>query len=179
MSGGARRGAGLGALLADGVVEGVGHAQWVFTVPEMLRFLCRQRELLGDLSRLAHETVGELMAAAAGEQTLTPGMVSVIQTDEENVRRGGVLLRDGKLDRIKHATVEADYEDNGLYHRSLVAKVETEGGETLEIHGTVKGFIPLRNRREGLTTHIGEGMTEWKLGDRTGYGLAEFLRQVE
>jgi hypothetical protein len=106
-------------------------------------------------------------------------MVSVIQTDEENVRRGGVLLRDGKLDRIKHATVEAEYEDNGLYHRSLVAKVETEGGETLEIHGTVKGFIPLRNRREGLTTHIGEGMTEWKLGDRTGYGLAEFLRQVE
>jgi hypothetical protein len=29
-----------------------------------------------------------------------------------------------------------------------------------------------------MTTHIGEGMTEWKLGDRTGYGLAEFLRQI-
>jgi hypothetical protein len=105
-------------------------------------------------------------------------MVSVIQSDSANVRRGGVLVRDGKLTPIKHATIEAEYEDNGLYHRSLVATVETEEGETLEIHGTVKGFIPLRNRREGMTTHIGEGMTEWKLGDRTGYGLAEFLRQI-
>ena len=48
----------------------------------------------------------------------------------------------------------------------------------VEIEGTVKGFIPLRNRREGMTTHIGEGMTEWRLGDRVGYGLSEFLRTV-
>ena len=27
--------------------------------------------------------------------------------------------------------------------------------------------------------HIGEGMTEWRLGDRIGYGLSEFLRQVK
>jgi hypothetical protein len=105
-------------------------------------------------------------------------MVSVIQSDAENVRRGGVLVRDGKLTKIRNATVEAEYEDNGLYHRSLVAKVETDDGETLEIQGTVKGFIPLRNRRNGMTTHIGEGMTEWRLGERTGYGLSEFLRQV-
>jgi hypothetical protein len=42
----------------------------------------------------------------------------------------------------------------------------------------VKGFLPLRNRREGLVTHIGEGMTEWRWGDRVGFGLSEFLRQV-
>lgn len=29
-----------------------------------------------------------------------------------------------------------------------------------------------------MTTHIGEGMTEWTLGDQKGYGLSEFLRQV-
>ena len=28
-------------------------------------------------------------------------------------------------------------------------------------------------------THIGEGMTRWRLGDRVGYGLSEFLRQVK
>jgi hypothetical protein len=27
-------------------------------------------------------------------------------------------------------------------------------------------------------THIGEGMTRWRVGDRVGYGLSEFLRQV-
>ena len=59
-----------------------------------------------------------------------------------------------------------------------MARIETSDGERHEIHGVVKGFIPLRNRREGLTTHIGEGMTEWSFGERTGYGLSEFLRQV-
>ena len=54
----------------------------------------------------------------------------------------------------------------------------TRGGEELSVTGTVRGFIPLRNRRDGRVTHIGEGMTEWRLGDRIGYGLSEFLRQV-
>jgi hypothetical protein len=77
---GAKRGAEVAAFLADEVVEDVGHAQWVFTVPKMLRFhFFRQRELLGDMSRLAYETVRELMAAAADDKTLCPGMVTFIQ----------------------------------------------------------------------------------------------------
>ena len=59
------------------------------------------------------------------------------------------------------------------------ATIETSEGEELSIEGEVQGFIPLRNRRSGLQTHIGEGMTRWKLGDREGYGLSEFLRQVD
>jgi hypothetical protein len=57
--------------------------------------------------------------------------------------------------------------------------VRTRKGERLDITGDVRGFIPLRNRREGKVTHIGEGMTEWRCGDRVGYGLSEFLRQVK
>jgi len=105
-------------------------------------------------------------------------MVSVIQVAGEKERQGGVIIRNGEFSAIEKVTIDAQYEENGLYHRSLVAKVETRDGETLEFQGKVKGFIPLRNRREGKTTHIGEGMTEWTLGDRTGYGLSEFLRTV-
>jgi hypothetical protein len=105
-------------------------------------------------------------------------VVQIVRVAGEQPRHGGVIIRDGELVAVKRATIEAEYEDNGLYHRALTAKVETATGETVEIRGTVKGFIPLRNRREGLTTHIGEGMTEWTLGERTGYGLSEFLRQV-
>ena len=106
-------------------------------------------------------------------------MVTCIQTDAEHRREGGVLVRDGVLSPIGTATITAEYDDGGLYHRTVTAAVETRDGEALEITGTVKGFIPLRNRRDGMTTHIGEGMTEWRCGDRVGYGLAEFLRQVE
>lgn len=105
-------------------------------------------------------------------------MVSIIQRDPDNIRRGGVIVRGDELELITDARVEADYEENGLYHREVRAQVQTQKGEALEFLGRVQSFIPLRNRRAGLTTHIGEGMTEWRCEDRVGYGLSEFLRQV-
>ena len=106
-------------------------------------------------------------------------MISVIERDENTTRRGGVIIRDGELEAITNAVVTAEYEDNGLYHKTVTAKIETSKGEKHTITGVVKGFIPLRNRREGMVTHIGEGMTEWRWGDRVGYGLSEFLQQVK
>jgi hypothetical protein len=107
-------------------------------------------------------------------------MVSIIQRDAEGTERsaGGVIVRGMELERIVEAEVEAEYEPNSLFHRRVQARVTTEGGEKLSIEGRVRSFIPLRNRRNGQTTHIGEGMTEWRMGNRVGHGLSEFLRQV-
>jgi len=108
-------------------------------------------------------------------------MVSVVQRDQAGEQRsaGGVIVREGEFERIVEATVEAEYEDNGSFHKSVTAHIKTESGEEHTITGTVQNFIPLRNRRSEQETYIGEGMTEWKLGDRTGYGLSEFLRQAK
>jgi hypothetical protein len=106
-------------------------------------------------------------------------MVSIVRRDAENIRVGGVVIRDGEFLAIKSAEIDAEYEENGLYHKRVTAKIKTSDGESHEITGDVKGFIPLRNRREGMVTHIGEGMTEWQWGDRKGYGLSEFLKQVQ
>ena len=63
----------------------MGHAQWVFTVPKMLRpYFLRHRELLGDLCRAAWDTVREMLVAGAGEE-IRPGMVAVVQTFGERV----------------------------------------------------------------------------------------------
>ncbi len=107
-------------------------------------------------------------------------MVSVIERDAEGTgrRAGGVLVRGDEIERLVEAEVDADYEENGLYHRRVRARVRTDAGEKHEIEGEVRSFIPLRNRREGRVTHIGEGMTRWRLGDRVGWGLSEFLRQT-
>ena len=44
------------ALLAEEVLEEVGHAQWVFVIPKMLRpYFLHHRELLGGLTRAAWE----------------------------------------------------------------------------------------------------------------------------
>ncbi len=82
-----RRSYGFWRGLVDEVVEPVGHAQWVFTIPKMLRiYFLRHRELLGALSRAAYETVQELMAAAVEEKDFRPMMVSVIQTFGEGAK---------------------------------------------------------------------------------------------
>ena len=61
---------------------------WVFTIHKMLRvYFLHHRELLGELSRAAYETVRELMAAAVFEdESFRPGMVSVVQTCGEAAR---------------------------------------------------------------------------------------------
>jgi hypothetical protein len=105
-------------------------------------------------------------------------VLSIIRRDPSSERVGGVVVRGDALDRVTAARLTAQYEEGGLYHKSLAVELETAGGEKLAIAGEVVGFIPLRNRRAGLVTHIGEGMTEWRCGERVGYGLSEFLRQV-
>ncbi|HEY2485477.1 MAG TPA: hypothetical protein VGI36_10030 [Candidatus Binataceae bacterium] len=51
--------------------------------------------------------------------------------------------------------------------------------EPLTITGKVISMIPLRNRRAGTVTRIAEGMTEWRWGEKIGYGLAEYLDHLE
>jgi len=79
---GAKRAAEFAAFLQDEVVADVGHAQWVLTVPKLLRpYFMHHRELLGPLCAAAWQTVRELMAVAAGEeQGFRPGMVAMSQT---------------------------------------------------------------------------------------------------
>ncbi len=93
-------------------------------------------------------------------------------------RRGGVFHRGDELIRVKDVQLDTEYEGNTNYHQALKAVVTLENGEQHTVEGTVKGFIPLRNRRSGMFTHIGEGMTEYVLdGERVGYGLSEYLDQ--
>ena len=110
-------------------------------------------------------------------------MVSMIQRDPEGKqraarRRGRARRRDRARSSTRRSTADVRRE-RPLPQGSPRHGEDGDSGEELEIDGEVTGFIPLRNRREGLTTHIGEGMTRWRFGDHVGYGLSEFLEQVE
>ncbi len=105
-------------------------------------------------------------------------MVSEIWQSPEQRRQSGVVVRGDILEPITAVEIDTDFEDNGLYHRALRARLTLASGERLDVTGDVMGFIPLRNRREGMTTHVGEGMTEFRCGEHVGYGLSEYLDQV-
>jgi hypothetical protein len=105
-------------------------------------------------------------------------MVSKIWQSPDRAREGGVVVRGDKIEPITHVEIDTDFGDNGLYHRAMTTHLTLASGERLDVTGKVMGFIPLRNRREGMTTHVGEGMTEFRCGDAVGYGLSEYLDQV-
>ncbi|MDP6970746.1 MAG: hypothetical protein QF921_04415 [Pseudomonadales bacterium] len=94
---------------------------------------------------------------------------------------GGGLFQEGdQLNRIVRAKVETEYEPSTNYHRALKADLEMDDGSVRVLEVRVMGFIPLRNRRAGTNTHVGEGMTEYTLdGERVGYGLSEYLDQPD
>lgn len=95
-------------------------------------------------------------------------------------KAGGVVHKGEELHRITDVQLDTDYEAGTKFHRALRAEVTLENGDKHRIEGTVKGFIPLRNRRAGMSTHIGEGMTEYVIdGQRKGYGLSEYLDQPD
>ena len=94
---------------------------------------------------------------------------------------GGGLFQEGdRLTRIVKATLDTDYQEGTNYHTSLTADLEMEDGSKRLLEGRVMGYIPLRNRRAGSNTHVGEGMTEYTLdGEHVGYGLSEYLDQPD
>lgn len=105
-------------------------------------------------------------------------MVSKIWQTPDRARESGVVVRGDRLEQITGADIDTRFDDNGLYHQQMTAHLTLASGEQLDVTGKVMGFIPLRNRREGMTTHVGEGMTEFRCGDAVGYGLSEYLDQV-
>jgi hypothetical protein len=109
-------------------------------------------------------------------------MISLVANDQNQVRQGGMVLKDGVYDIITEAVMDSDWDENG-YQTHLRSKVKTESGAEYSVDGRVMSLIPLRNRRKTadgteLTTRITEGMTEYRCNGLVGYGLSEYLDQI-
>ena len=106
-------------------------------------------------------------------------MVSEVCPGEGARIQTGVVVRDGKLERISAVEIDTEFEPGTPNHKGMTAKLGLENGEKLLLEGSVKGFIPLRNRRAGMVTHIGEGMTEYRCAGHVGTGISEYLDQTQ
>ena len=106
-------------------------------------------------------------------------MVSEVSTSPTARNQNGVVIRGEKFQRIVKVDIDSEFQSDTPFHKRMTARVATQDGEELVIEGTVKSFIPLRNRRAGMITHIGEGMTEYRCDGRVAYGISEYLDQVQ
>jgi hypothetical protein len=106
-------------------------------------------------------------------------MVSVISPQPGTETQSGVVVRGEQLEPIRRVELDSQFTPGTPFHTGMVARLGLENGEELVLEGTVKCFIPLRNRRAGMVTHIGEGMTEYRCAGRTAFGISEYLDQVQ
>jgi len=106
-------------------------------------------------------------------------MVSEVRRTPTERLQNGVVIRDGKLERVTAIDIDTAFEEANVHHQRMTAKLGLESGEQVTLEGSVKGYIPLRNRREGMVTHIGEGMTEYRCLGKTALGISEYLDQIQ
>lgn len=109
-------------------------------------------------------------------------MLSIVHQGEGKERKGGLVLKNGIYERIIDCSIESNY-DEDFYQNTIKAWAKTDK-EEYEIRGKVLSLIPLRNKREDpegkmLTTRITEGMTEYSYRGEIGYGMSEYLDQIE
>lgn len=101
-----------------------------------------------------------------------------VQRDGRRVM-GGYLWEPGvESRRIAAVDVASEHEPAHGLHTALRATLTMADGGTEVVDGRVLRMVPLRNRREGVTTRIAEGLTEWRWRDRVGHGWSEFLDHV-
>jgi hypothetical protein len=86
----------------------------------------------------------------------------------------GVVVRNGKLDWMRELELSSEWAP-GPWHKSVRVRFTTEGGEQGVLEGTVKALVPLRHKGAGSITRVGEGLTEYRLGDVVGWGLSEYF----
>jgi hypothetical protein len=101
--------------------------------------------------------------------------ILTVHRDGRELHAGYVYRKGRPNEAIVKTEVTTEYVGEQQLHDRIHVRATTAGGERIEITGKVLSMIPLRNRREGRVTRIAEGMTEWRWGDRIGYGLSEYL----
>jgi hypothetical protein len=92
---------------------------------------------------------------------------------------GGYLMRDGEIAPIATCETTSELDPELGCQRSFEARAADEQGRTTTLRGRAIEVAPLRQRRDGRTTHVNEGLTEYEWEGNTGTGISEYLVQVQ
>jgi hypothetical protein len=102
-----------------------------------------------------------------------------IGTEAGDLHRGWVW-RDGEATSISEWIVKTELEDDGLTHRVSHVTAHDKAGRTHQLRADllrVAGMpeAPVTQPR----TIVAEGLARWSYEDRTGYGISEYLHQLD
>ena len=99
---------------------------------------------------------------------------------KDGVMRGdGWIQRDGTSQGLENVSITTAYREDSLIHEQVVLTGEIEGGEAIEIRGSVTCVCPTKIPMPGGAIFVNEGLAEFEWDGRTGYGIAEHWHAVK
>ncbi len=92
---------------------------------------------------------------------------------------GGYVWHKGKCSGLASWDLENTFDESGLGGKHLKLTLRTVDGETFNVEGDVMVNIPLRNEEGRFVTMVNEGRARFQWEGHTGYGVSEFLEQMQ
>jgi hypothetical protein len=91
----------------------------------------------------------------------------------------GFVTRDGANYPVRRVELATRFEEDGVTQSSLGFRLEDTGGKVIEVTGDALTVIPLHLESGEHHTLVNEALTAYRWGDHTGYGIAEYLHQLD
>lgn len=99
-----------------------------------------------------------------------------IGTDAGDLHRGWVW-KDGEHASIREWQVKTELEDDGIAHRVTHVTAIDKQDRSHELRGDLMRVARVGGGRTG--TVVNEGLARWEYEGQTGYGIAEYLHQLD
>lgn len=101
-------------------------------------------------------------------------------TDAGDLHRGWVF-DGGRAASVRQWDVRTELAEDGITQRRTHLGVHDKEGRRYDLTGTLLRVAPIGRRGPGggAGTLVNEGLARWEVGGRTGYGIAEYLHQLD
>jgi len=101
-----------------------------------------------------------------------------IGTEAGDLHRGWVW-REGEATSIREWDVRSELEPDGVTHRVSHVQATDKKGRVHELRADVLRVWGVPHRRGDRATVVNEGLARWTYEGRHGYGIAEYLHQLD
>ena len=101
-----------------------------------------------------------------------------IGTPAGDLHRGWVW-HDGEATSIRSWDVRTELADDGVTHRVSHVTATDKAGRAHELRGDILRVYGLPHRTGERRTVVNEGLARWTYDGRTGYGISEYLHQLD
>jgi len=109
---------------------------------------------------------------------LALGGAAVRQADG-SMRGAGWFNADGRNEELTDVLITTSYRPDSIWHTDVHLTGRTQSGRALDIKAKVLTVCPTKIPMRGGATFVNEGLAEFTLDGKTGYGIAEHWHAVK